>query len=150
MRKVVLKFSVLCALALIFTSCDKDEKIITSDNLPSLANSFLNDYFKDVNIVSITEEMDVIEGAEYEVLFSNGMEVTFDKNGEWDEVEAHDDKVAIPTSFILPSIVSYVNENYSPALINSIDKEKSTFEVELTNGIDLIFTLQGEFLKAKL
>lgn len=146
MRKIGFNLSVLCAGVLLFTSCEKEE-VISSNDLPSTATIFLKDYFSDVQILSVVKEKDIIGGSTFEVLLNNGIEVKFDSNGDWDEVEAKDDRQAIPTGFITPNITNYVNSKYAPALINSIDKEKATFDVELTNGLDLEFDREGNFLR---
>lgn len=146
MKKILLKLSILCTLAFLVISCDKDE-VVAASSLPVSANTFLSDNFNGVQILSVVREKNTLTGTEYEVLLNNGVEVKFDKNGNWDEVEARDDNAGIPTSFISPKIVSYVTTNYAPALIHSIDKEKSIYEVELTNGLDLIFDLNGDFIR---
>ena len=126
-------------------SCDKEE-LISTENLPATANTFLSEYFADVKVLSVTREK---EGTttDYQVLLDNGIEVKFDKNGNWDEVEALTDTDAIPTSFIPEAVVTYVQENYENAGINNIDKEKNGFDVELTNGLDLIFDTNGQFVR---
>jgi hypothetical protein len=72
--------------------------------------------------------------------------VKFDKNGTWEEVDAPDN-LAIPISFIPNKIVDYVTEYYPSADINGIDKEKSKYDVELTNGLDLEFNSAGKFVR---
>jgi hypothetical protein len=43
--------------------------------------------------------------------------------------------------------VDYVTEYYPSADINGIDKEKSKYDVELTNGLDLEFNSAGKFVR---
>jgi len=146
MKKIILKLSLLLAVAFIAVSCEKEE-LIDVNNLPAVANTFLNDHFKDVKVLSVTREKEALSGTEYQVLLNNGVEVKFDKNGDWTEVEARENTAAIPTSFILTPIVNYVKDNYENTGINSIDKEKHGFDVELTNGLDLVFDKEGKFLR---
>lgn len=146
MKKLVLKVSALCFAVITLVSCDKEE-VVTVDQIPTTANAFLNEHFSGIQVLSAVKEKDALSGTDYEVLLNNGIEVKFDKNGNWDEVEARDDRAGIPTSFILPSVVAYVTAHYPTALINSIDKEKNGFNIELTNGLDLVFDLEGNFLR---
>lgn len=146
MKKLVLRISGLCLLVLTLMSCEKEEIVQVAD-LPITASSFLNAHFAGIQVLSTVREKDALSGTEYEVLLNNGIKVKFDENGDWDEVEAREDKVGIPTTFILPSIVAYVSVNYPDALLNGIDKEKNGFDVELTNRLDLVFDLEGEFLR---
>ncbi|ERJ60987.1 MAG: PepSY-like domain-containing protein [Sphingobacterium sp.] len=146
MKKLILKLTLLMAVAFAVVSCDKEETIEV-DNLPTAANTFLNDHFKEAKILSVTREKEPLSGTEYQVLLNNRIEVKFDKNGNWTEVEALDNTVAIPTSFVLAPIVGYVKENYPKDGINSIDKEKHGFDVELTNALDLEFDATGKFIR---
>ncbi|MCI0920110.1 PepSY-like domain-containing protein [Sphingobacterium rhinopitheci] len=145
-RKIGFNLSALSAVVLLFTACEKEE-VISSNDLPSNAVLFLKDNFNGSQILSVVKENEIVGRATYEVLLNNGIEVKFDSNGDWDEVDARDDRQGIPTAFINPKIVDYVNTKYAPALINSIDKEKSNFDVELTNGLDLEFNGEGDFLR---
>lgn len=79
---------------------------------------------------------------------NNGVDIKFDQVGNWLDVEARNDREALPnTSFILPAIVSYVNSSYPSVGINGIDREPNGFDVELTNDVDLIFDSQGNFIR---
>ena len=146
MNKRIISAALLGAVMFGTTSCDKEE-LISTENLPAAANTFLNEHFDSVKVLSVIREKEALSSAEYEVLLNNGVEIKFDKNGNWDEVEARDNTDALPTSFILTPIVTYVQANYEDAGINSIDKEKVGFDVELTNGLDLVFNTAGEFVR---
>ena len=146
MNKQMMRAALLGAIVLGTVSCDKEE-LIGTENLPSAANTFLNEHFEGVKVLSVTREKEALSSAEYEVLLNNGVEIKFDKNGNWDEVEARENTAALPTSFVLTPIVTYVQTNYEDAGINSIDKEKNGYDVELTNGLDLVFDTAGEFVR---
>lgn len=138
--------AILSLLTLLFTACEK-EKIVFTTELPIAANTFLKDYFTDIKILYVVKNQDFISASSYEVLLDNGIKIKFDKNGDWNEVEAKDNKQGIPTSFIDPKITTYIAVNYNPALINGIEKEKKTIEIELTNGLDLVFNKEGDFVR---
>lgn len=145
MKKIVLKLSMLLAVAFTLVSCEKEE-LIKEENLPSIANTFLNDHFKEIRVVSVVKEKEGISGVEYNVVLENGIDITFDDKGQWKDVEARiDTNPLTTTSFILTPIVNYVGTEYPSAAINSIEKEKNGFDVELTNGIDLKFNAEGVF-----
>lgn len=146
MKKVIFKLTLLLALAFVVVSCEKEE-LIDANNLPTVANTFLDEHFNGIKVLSVTREKEALSGTEYQVLLNNGVEVKFDKNGNWKEVEARDDRESIPTSFVLSPIVKYVEDNYDGTGINAIDKEKHGFEVELTNGLDLVFDTEGKFVR---
>lgn len=138
---------IMLAMMVIFsaTACDKEENIKPED-IPAAASTFVSTYFPDLTISHAKKEKDGLFGREYQVYLNNGTEIDFDKNGVWIEVDGPANE-AIPTGFILDPIVAYVAENYDMVAINSISKERNGFEVELTNGFDLEFDLNGAFVR---
>lgn len=134
-------FFVALAISLMAFSCQKDE--IPVGNLPTKAQSFINQYSSNTRIIQAETE----SNGGYSVDLVNGVEVDFDSNGNWVKVDAPDTKT-IPTDFIPATIVGYTKENYPNNLINSIEKKVSGYEVELV-GIpqDLIFDLEGKFVR---
>ena len=146
MKKLILAFTILFSIATLTMSCNK-ETVVTEDQLPSTASQFLNQHFNNVKILSIVEEKEGLSGKEYDVLLDNGIEIKFDKNGEWLDIDAKADTTSLPESLIPASINSYVKQNYANAGINSIEKEKHGYDVELTNGLDLVFDKDGKFVR---
>lgn len=139
----------IAAVALVVTmiSCDKDETLISSDELPTISKSFISENFVGSKIISTVKDTEN-SSFEYEVKLDNGVDIKFDSQGLWQEVEARNDKSSLPnTSFILPAIVEYVTANYANVNINGIDREINGFDVELTNDIDLVFDVDGKFLR---
>ena len=78
---------------------------------------------------------------------SNQIEVDFNINGEWTEVDGADG-VAIPTTYILPQILAYVEDNYPQDALNSIEKKSNGFDVDLLRqDVELVFDQQGTFVR---
>ena len=147
MKQLVLKLALVFATVFTLTSCEKEE-LIQVENLPTVSTEFLNEHFKDVRIVSVKKETEALTGVEYDVVLGNGIDITFDAKGEWKEVEARIDTNPLSTtSFILTPIVDYVDTQFPEAAINGIEKEKTGFDVELTNGLDLKFDLEGNYIR---
>ncbi len=146
MKKLLLALTVLLSFATLTMSCDK-ESVITEDQLPQSANQFLNENFKGVKILSVVEEKEGLSGKEFDVLLDNGIEIKFDKNGQWLDIDAKADTATLPDNLIPTAIRDYVKQNYANAGINSIEKEKHGYDVELTNGLDLVFDKDGKFVR---
>ncbi len=144
MKKLLLAITLLVSVSIFSISCDK-ETIIDENQLPSKASQFLSANFNGVKILSVVEEKEGLSGKEYDVLLENGIEIKFDKNGNWLDIDAQSDTASLPDSLIPTSILDYVKENYPNAGINSIETEKYGYDVELTNGLDLIFDKDGKF-----
>ncbi len=111
-------------------------------NVNSAAESFLNTYFPSIKVTKVEVESNKVE---YDL--ANGVDVDFDLNGNWINVDAPDGQ-AIPNGFIPSTIVSYVKANYPNNAFNSIEKKNGIYEIELIGfGRDLIFNLSGNFIQ---
>lgn len=126
--------------AMIFTSCDDKDEPIAQDKLPTKAQNFILQYFPDATMISAQKDKN-----KYEVVLSEGTCIEFDKDGEWLDVEAIYGNT-VPSGFYPMSIDTHVNAYYNGAGINEISKEKGGYDVELTNGIELLFNSDGLYL----
>lgn len=134
--------SIVCLLAIATTAVSCDDKPISEAELPKESKDFISKNFAGVNILR-TEK----EGKGYSVHLANGCELDFDSKGEWTEVDARDGEL-IPTAFIIPSIVSYVEDTYKGKGINGIERFANGFDVDLAKqDIELIFDKDGKFLR---
>lgn len=142
MKKVILS---LVAILLLFGSMSCAQVTMLSDvsELPRTAQNFLSQNFADEKISYIKKDSDVLEKKRYEVKFTSGFEVDFDKNGQWLEVDCKRTKV--PNAIILPAILTYVNQHFANTFIVQIEKEIWGFSVQLNNDIDLDFNKEGAF-----
>lgn len=148
MKKTKHLFTLLCAVVLSFGlfSCSDDDKdiSITADQLPATAASFIRDYYSPDDVLSVYKDTD--DGTtEYEVILKNGHKVTFNDKGEWTDVDAPQGQ-SVPTKFVPEPILNYVSTNFPGIGINEISKERYGYDVELVNGLDLTFGLDGAFL----
>lgn len=146
MKKFLLGLSFLLAIAITAISCSKDNdgnEIV----LPGKANTFISAKFKTAKVVKVSKVNDNLTKKEFEVILDNGIKIEFDKDGNWVEIEAVDDDQAIPSEFVPEKILAYLAINYPGLGVNSIEIEDDGYEIELTDGTDLDFDLQGNFVK---
>lgn len=139
MRKI---HTLILLTALLPLSACGHEKVITEKELPRAAQAFIKEHFAGQSILKIEKD-----GAEYEIDFVNGWDVDLDGKGEWTDVNCERD--ALPASFAatLPTaIAGYVEATYPGAYIVEVCRGRK-FEVELNNGLELEFSLKGEFLR---
>ena len=73
----------------------------------------------------------------YDVVFTNGEKVEFDKAGEWTEVKCQQNEV--PAQIIPETIRTYVKTNYPDTKIVQIEKDKKEYEVKLSNRWEIKF-----------
>ncbi len=137
MKKVFLFTLAFCMLSVMAFA---DDRYVDPSKLPASAKTFLNTYFKGVEVVSSTVDFD-----SYDVYLSNGVEIDFTKAGAWDTVDGN--YQAIPTGFIPKSVLSAVKGFNANAKIVKIDKEWNGYEVDLDSGHDLKISTAGKIIE---
>lgn len=113
--------------------------------LPQAAQAVIKKNFKsEVSLVKIDKTLGKI--SEYEVVLTDGSEITFDSKGNWREVETSKSK-SVPSGFVPKSISDYVSKNHKGQKIVGIEIKRDGYEVDLSNGIDIRFSKTGDFIK---
>lgn len=121
-----------------------NDKPITVKQLPAVAQRMIQTHFGGQKVSFAKCDREVF-GNEYDVIFTSGHKVEFDKNGRWTHVSCR--KGSVPSKLVPAAIRSYVGRNYRGARIVEIDRERSGYEVELSNGVDLKFNKNGKLTK---
>ena len=130
-------------LAVLPASADK--YMHSDEALPQAAKAVLKKNFKsEVSLVKIEKEFAQIK--EYEVIMTDGTEITFDRQGNWKEVETRNTG-SIPVGFVPAGIQKYVKANHKDTRIVGIEKSRSGYEIDLSNGIEMKFNSDGDFLR---
>jgi hypothetical protein len=119
-------------------------RIITFEELPIKAQEFVTTYFSSQTIRFVRMEIEVTK-TEYTVRFENGMEIEFNSNGDWEEVESHSE--CLPSGFLSEMILNFLNKNHPNYCLNEIARDRHKIEVELANGLEIVFNKSGEFLR---
>ncbi|MDO4225302.1 MAG: PepSY-like domain-containing protein, partial [Bergeyella zoohelcum] len=120
-------------------------------SLPQEANTFLQTHFAGVNISRIERDSD---DNDYEVYLANGYELEFNSTGIWKDVNGGTNR-PLPASVLalLPSgIENYRATNYPSTTIIEVEKNFTNgtltgYNVDLSNGVDLIFNADGNFVR---
>lgn len=143
--KKTLSLLFIAMFAALTWSCsdDDDESPISADQLPANAKNFIQTYFGGDKISKVEKEGSNAYAA-YDVRFASGYEVEFNAAGEWVDVDAPVGQT-IPSGIAPLAIESYVSTNYPTSGINEISLEINGYDVELVNGLDLVFDLEGNF-----
>lgn len=138
------KVILVVMLAVLTLSVKAQDKLIQFNELPKTAQNFVTKYYdaKQVSFVVIDKEL---FSTSYKVKLTNGIEVEFDGKGNWKEVDAGVN--AVPHQIVDANIVAYVKRSFPNNKIVQISREKNKIEVELSNGLDLVFNKNGKFIR---
>lgn len=140
-------------IVIIAASCSSDDNnapntttVIEFSALPENAKAFLTTHFPTIESRMIKQNaMADDDGSIYDVYLNNGFEVDFDSNGNWTDVDGNTQ--AVPTAIVPEAITTYVTTNYAGQTINTIEIERTGYDIELSNGLDLVFDSLGQFIR---
>lgn len=129
-------------LALSMFSCEK-EKLLSLEEIPSEIIVYVETHFPDHEIIRAVKEKEGKKKS-YELTLSEGVKLEFNNKKKITEIEANS---KLPDSVIPGKILNYVETNYPNNVILKWELEgKSKQKIELNNGLELEFTLDGSFI----
>lgn len=116
-----------------------NDKPITVKELPAKAQTLIKKYFSAKKVALAKKEAHFF-GSNYDVIFTDGNKLEFDKNGDWTEVDCK--HAAVPAEIVPSQIAAYVKENYPDASVVSIEKDSNSYDVKLSNRVEIEFDKQ--------
>lgn len=135
----------LLAISLCTVACARDRHTRDVNELPVAARSILKNNFKaQVSLIKIDTDWGRV--SEYEVVLTDGTEVTFDRAGNWKEIDTGFSS-SVPDKLIPKTIRDYVKANQKGTKVVGIEHGRKGYEVTLSNGIEMKFDSQGRFLR---
>lgn len=140
MKKISL---ILVAISLfVFSNANAQKKYLAVSETPGQIISYINAHFPKSEIISVKKDKEIFK-TEYKVKLNTMVELEFDGNFSIKKIES---KSALPQSVVPEKIVAYIHKNYPNNKILEWKKEKKGQKIELDNGIDVVFDLNGKFL----
>jgi nitrogen fixation protein len=135
MKKMMFLFMSLFVMNLaVFADNDKPIQVT---EMPKEAQSFVKSHFANQSVAVAKMETDFFDKT-YDVIFTNGDKVEFDKKGNWTKVDC--EHTQVPQAVIPAAIQQYVSKNYPDAKVVKIEKtDRKGFDVDLSNGFDIEF-----------
>ena len=138
---------ILIGLALMTNmACADNDKVTNNINeLPQVSRTFLNNYFdgNKVSHIKIDKDLFLLVDS-YDVILTDGTSVEFNRDGEWKEVKSFQQN--IPDTLIPAEIRQYVSQNYPGQKIMTVERGKRKVSVDLANGLELKFDLNGNLI----
>jgi len=120
--------------AAIWASNDKPIKIA---EMPQQAQTFIKNYFSTHSVALAKMESDVLSKS-YDVIFTNGDKVEFDKKGRWTNIDC--EHSVVPAGAVPQSIKEYVQKQYPSAKILKLElTDRKGYDVELSNDVEIEF-----------
>lgn len=136
-------FILVCVLTLVTTIKADNYQPITRSQLPQKAQTFLSTHFPDSKISLTRKEIDVTE-LNYDVIFTDGCKVEFDRKGNWTEVDCISHP--LPVGIVPEAIENVVKAHYPDAKVVKIERDFREFDVKLNNRVELTFNKKMQLI----
>ena len=111
-------------------------------SLPAPITAFIKQHFPNAQVAGVEPDYEH-GGLEYDVYLSDGTQIDFDANNQWEKVES---MRGVPSFFIPKAIANHVRSNFQNIAITKINKEYHGYDIELANGMELSFDNSGRFM----
>jgi len=135
MKKLAFLFVGLFVLSL--TAWADGDKPIQVTEMPKAAQQFIQRHFANLSVAVAKMETDFMAKS-YDVIFTNGDKVEFDRKGKWTNVDCEHSQV--PQEVIPVAIQKYVAKYYPEAKVLKIElTDRKGYDVELNNGFEVEF-----------
>jgi len=137
-----IKLLPILSAVFIFSGCETENAIPETD-LPAEASAFISTHFPGETIAQVIKEKEGLS-VDYDVFLSNGIAMEFSKKGQCRSIEGG---VELPDSVIPQGILDYVRQNYQGHQILQWELDRNEQEVEISNGLELKFDANGNFIR---
>ena len=105
--------------------------------MPKAAQQFIRNYFPGHSVAVAKVEMEFMSKS-YDVIFTNGNKVEFDKKGKWTQVDC--EYTEVPQAILPVEIQKYVARHYPGKKVVKIEMtDRKGYEIELNDGLELEF-----------
>ena len=153
MRKWILML--MCMLGVQTMALADNDKPIQVGQLPTKAQTLITTYFKHHKVALAKMESGLFYKS-YDVIFTTGEKLEFDKSGDWTEIQCKASEVPVqvlpaeiqckasevPVQVLPAEIRSYVSSTYPDAKVLEIERDGKEYEVKLSNGWEITFDNQ--------
>jgi hypothetical protein len=112
-----------------------DDRPVTFSQLPVPAQTFINTNYPDEKISYATKDDDFIL-PDYNVMLANGVKIQFEHSGALEKIES---RTGIPEDLVPFQIRDYVKMHYPDAIFVEYEIGKRSYEVKLSNRLELKF-----------
>ena len=135
MKKLTFLFVCLFTMSLSVSAIN--DKPIQVTEMPKAAQQFIKTHFADQSVAMAKVEMEFMNKS-YDVIFTNGDKVEFDKKGNWTNVDCEHSQVPVN---VIPTVIrKYLTQHYPDAKVLKIElTDRKGYDVDLNNGFELEF-----------
>ena len=125
----------LCFIGMQATATAGLDRAISVDQLPQKAKELISTYFSDLKISYAIVDKEIFD-TNYEVVFTNGSKIEFNRKGNWTDIECRN---GISEKIIPIRIWEYIQEYHPDQKVIEIDYDRDGYDVKLDNRLEMKF-----------
>ena len=129
-------------IVLFLTNC-ADDKVIDESNLPAKAITYIQSNFDGAVVSQAMKSQDGLSN-NYDVYLNNGVSLEFSGKGEVESIKSTE---RLPDKVIPTKILDYVSLKHLSEFVTQWEMNNNEQEVKLSNGFELKFNKDGEFIR---
>ena len=130
MKNIKAILLLVAMFAVSFNAKADHDQVITFNQMPQAAQTFLKQYFGDKVPLVVTMDWD-----DYTIVYDSGEKVEYDKQGNWKEMDCRSSHV--PTELIPEQIKTHIKSTFPGTTILKLDRNRRGYEVKLNNGLEV-------------
>ncbi len=121
-----------------------NDRPIQMNQLPKKIQSFVSTYFPKAKIAIAKVEEGYFDRV-YDLIFTDGNKIEFDRNGNWEEIDCK--RSFVPWEIVPNEITESVKTNFSEVKILKIERKKKKYKLKLSNGYKLEFNQEFDLIE---
>lgn len=133
MKRIIITIAIVLASV---TIAKADDRPVTFDQLPKAAQTFINTNFPKDKVSFATVDDDII-APDYEVALVSGVMMQFRNDGSLESIKSRTGN--IPAGIIPQQIINGAKEYFPDATIIEYEIDRLSYEVKLSNRMELKF-----------
>ena len=141
MKKIL---SIIAVITISLTACADRQHLIEYSDLPAQAQTFIKTYFNLSDVSYIESEREGLH-TEYKVYLKNATEIEFDQKCNLENIDCRISPV--PEGIVPEVIISYLQNRHPDDFVVEYAIGFRYLKVELSNGLELLFDLEGKFVR---
>ena len=128
--------ALICLITFQIQAFADNDKPISVTQLPVAAQQMIKKHFKNKKVALAKMETGLLDKG-YEVVFTNGDKLEFDRKGNWTEIECK--LSAVPAGVIPVKIANHIKVNHPGSKVLKLEKDSNGYEVRLSNSTEITF-----------
>lgn len=136
--------AIVATVIISLVACADNERMVSFADLPAKAQSFVQQYYNVSDVAHVERERDGWH-YDYQVYLKNATELDFDYQGILESIDCK--RNPVPEGIVPAAIVNYVQMHYGDLFVVEYVVEHRYLQVELNNGLELVFDHEGRFVR---